>query len=234
LMSDSSRLGFVHKYHVPSMEEKNEGNGVTLLVLHGTGGDENDLIPLGRRLLPGANILSPRGRVLEDGAPRFFRRLSEGVFDMNDLANRTDELAEFVTRAAEKYRFDPGRVIAVGYSNGANIAASVLLTHPGLLTGAVLLRPLIPFEVQTAPDLSGTKVLIEAGTEDALIPRELVERLARTLEKGKAEVTLHWRQGGGHSLSEEDVETAERWIAVHFGNASVRKNRKRNRKNDPD
>jgi phospholipase/carboxylesterase len=213
----SPGLGFVHRY-LPSTNDKaaTTADGATLLVLHGTGGDENDMIPLARRILPHSNILSPRGNVLENGAPRFFRRLSEGVFDMNDLVSRTDELAEFVRRASSAYGFNPRRVVALGYSNGANIAASVLLMHPRLLSGAVLLRPLIPFEVQSVPELSGTKVLIEAGTEDAMIPRELVERLARVLEKGRAEVTIRWQKGVGHSLSEQDVEIAARWASERF------------------
>src|SRR4026209_2924110 len=116
----------------------------TLLLLHGTGGNERDLIPLGRELDPNASLLSPRGKILENGMPRFFRRLAEGVFDLEDLKARTHELADFVLAAAREYGFDAGRVFAAGYSNGANIAASSLLLRPGMLAGAVLLRPMVP------------------------------------------------------------------------------------------
>ena len=149
---------FIHRF-LPA----GPGGGTTLLLLHGTGGDEGDLLPLGRALLPGAALLSPRGRVLERGMPRFFRRLAEGVFDQEDLARRTDELAAFLEGAATRYGFDPGRVVAVGFSNGANIAASLLLRHPGRLRGAVLLSPMVPFEPEPAPDLGGTPVFIGAG-----------------------------------------------------------------------
>ena len=208
--SGSQKLGFVHRF-VPST-----GSPVTLLLLHGTGGDEEDLVPLGARLLPGAARLSPRGKVLENGMPRFFRRLAEGVFDINDLVARTDELAEFVRKASEAYGFDPGRVVAVGYSNGANIAASMLLLHPGVLAGAVLLRPMVPFRLQGAPDLSKTRILIEAGTDDALIPRELPTELAGILEVAGARVTLRWQAGGGHTLTEGDLEAATGWLSENF------------------
>src|ERR671920_1283811 len=143
--------GFVHRF-----DPAKEPGAPTLLLLHGTGGDENDLLPLGRMLDERAALLSPRGKVLENGMPRFFRRLAMGVFDQEDLVNRTHELAEFVTASASEYGFDPGRVFAVGFSNGANIAASLLLLHPSLLAGAVLLRPMVPFEPDTPPGLSGT------------------------------------------------------------------------------
>ncbi len=208
--SGSPKLGFVHRF-VPST-----GSSVTLLMLHGTGGNEEDLVPLGRRLLPGSAILSPRGKVLENGMPRFFRRLAEGVFDTNDLVARTDELAGFVDKASEAYGFDPGKVVAVGYSNGANIAASTLLLHPRVLAGAVLLRPMVPFTLQGAPDLSRTRILIEAGTDDALIPKELPAELARILESAGARVKLRWQEGGGHTLTEADVEAAREWLSENF------------------
>jgi predicted esterase len=185
-------------------------------MLHGTGGNEEDLVPLGRRLLPGSAILSPRGKVLENGMPRFFRRLAEGVFDANDLVARTDELAGFVDKASETYGFDAGKVVAVGYSNGANIAASTLLLHPRVLAGAVLLRPMVPFTLQGAPDLSRTRILIEAGTDDALIPKELPAELAKILESAGARVKLRWQEGGGHTLTEADVEAAREWLSENF------------------
>jgi predicted esterase len=203
------KLGFVHRF-VPST-----GSPVTLLLLHGTGGNEDDLIPLGERLLPGAAILSPRGKVLENGMPRFFRRLAEGVFDINDLVNRTDELEAFVKKASAEYDFDIRKVVAVGYSNGANIAASSLLLHPRLLAGAVLLRPMVPFKLQDVPDLSGVQILISAGVGDTIVPRELPEELADLLKKGKADVTVSWQQGG-HQLTESDIVEASGWLAERF------------------
>jgi phospholipase/carboxylesterase len=203
---DKPVLGFVHRF------EPSAGSPVTLLLLHGTGGDEDDLIGLGKTLLPGAALLSPRGKVLENGMPRFFRRLSEGVFDMDDLARRTHELAEFVDKASKSYGFDTKKVVAAGYSNGANIAASVLLSHPGLLAGAVLMRVMDPFTEFAVPDLTGKKVLIEAGTEDKLIPKEQPEALARLFEKGNAVVALHW-QRAGHQLTQGDVEVARKWLS---------------------
>ena len=133
-------LGFVHRFLPPEDE-----SGPTLLLLHGTGGNEEDLIPLGEALAPGAAVLSPRGKVSEHGAPRFFRRLAEGVFDHEDLLFRTHELADFVEAAAEEYGFDRSKLVAVGYSNGANVAGSTILLHPGLLRAAVLFRAMVPF-----------------------------------------------------------------------------------------
>nr|MDQ3387566.1 alpha/beta hydrolase [Actinomycetota bacterium] len=149
-----SGFGFEHRY------EPGDGSGTTLLVLHGTGGNERDLIPLGRDLAPGASILSPRGKVLENGMPRFFRRLAEGIFDHEDLLFRTHELADFIEAAATEYNFDKSKLIATGYSNGANIAASLTLLHPGLLKAAVLLRSMVPFEPEVTPDLSRMPVFM--------------------------------------------------------------------------
>ncbi len=203
----SERLDFDHRF-VPA-----EGDGVinTLLLLHGTGGDENDLLPLGRMLDDGAALLSPRGKVLENGAPRFFRRLAEGVFDHEDLVNRTHELAEFVEAAASEYDLDPERIFAVGFSNGANIAASLLLLHPGLLAGAILLRPMVPFEPEVTPDLSGTPVYLAAGSSDQIVPPEQTERLAELLREAGAEVTLDW-QPGGHNIGRAEIDAAHDWL----------------------
>lgn len=203
----SELLGFVHRFAPAKGDDP-----TTLLLLHGTGGDENDLLPLGRMLDEQAAFLSPRGKVLEYGAPRFFRRLAEGVFDQEDLVNRTHELAEFVERATSEYDLDPGRIFAVGFSNGANIAASLLLLHPGLLAGAVLLRAMVPFEPETMPDLSGTPVYLAAGRSDNLVPPENTERLAELLRKAGAEVTLDW-QPGGHSIGRTEVEAARAWLS---------------------
>ena len=200
-------LGFEHRFVPAEGEDPN-----TLLLLHGTGGDENALLPLGRMLDERAAFLSPRGRVLENGAPRFFRRHAEGVFDHEDLVNRTHELAEFVEAATADYGLDPARIFAVGFSNGANIAASLLLLHPGLLAGAVLLRAMVPFEPETPPDLSETPVYLAAGRSDQLVPPENTERLAELLREAGAEVTLEW-QSGGHNIGRAEVEAAHDWLA---------------------
>ena len=199
-------LNFAHRF-VPAEEP----DAPTLLLLHGTGGDEKDLLPLGRMLDEQAALLSPRGKVLENGMPRFFRRLAMGVFDQEDLVNRTHELAEFVTASAAEYGFDPGRVFAVGFSNGANIAASLLLLRPGLLAGAVLLRAMAPFEPEMSPDLSGTPVYLAAGRSDQMVPPESTERLAELLKAAFAEVTLDW-QPGGHGIGRTEIEAARSWL----------------------
>lgn len=199
-------LGFVHRF-VPAQTP-----GVpTLLLLHGTGGDENDLLPVGRMLDERAALLSPRGKVLEHGMARFFRRLSEGVFDQQDLSERTRELGEFVERAADEYGIDKRRLFAVGFSNGANIAASLLLTYPRLLAGAILLRAMVPFEPESAPDLSGRPVYLAAGRSDQMVPPENTERLARLLREAGAEVTLDW-QPGGHGIGPEEIQAARNWL----------------------
>ncbi|MDQ2669670.1 MAG: VOC family protein, partial [Gemmatimonadota bacterium] len=179
-------LDFVHRY-LPPAAASGEPGSTTLLLLHGTGGDEEDLIPLGRTLLPGAGLLSPRGKVLERGAPRFFRRLAEGVFDLEDLALRTDELAAFIGAAARRYSLDRDNIVAVGFSNGANIAASLLLRLPGTIRGAVLLSPMVPFEPDATPELAGTSVFIGAGRADPITPPEQAERLAELLRDGGAD-----------------------------------------------
>ena len=162
------------------------GTGGTLLLLHGTGGNENDLLPVGRAIAPGAALLSPRGRVLEHGMPRFFRRLAEGVFDHEDLVARTHELADFVAECAKHYGFDAKRVVAVGFSNGANIAASMMLLRPETLAGAILLRAMVPFEPKTPPDLRGRRALVAAGKADPIVKPENSERLAAILREAGA------------------------------------------------
>jgi phospholipase/carboxylesterase/glyoxalase family protein len=204
-------LGFVHRYLPPEAGAERAG-GTTLLLLHGTGGDENDLIPLGRSLLPGAGMLSPRGKVLERGAPRFFRRLAEGVFDQEDLANRTDELAEFLETAATTYALEPDGIVAVGFSNGANIASSVLLRRPGLVRAAVLLSPMVPFQPEALPDLRGTSVFIGAGRNDPIAPAQQVNELAAMLRDAGAEVTVFW-QNAGHTITNDELDAARRWLA---------------------
>src|SRR5256885_5355715 len=182
-------LGFIHRY-VPPAAGAELASSTTLLLLHGTGGDEEDLIPLGRALLPGAGLLSPRGNVLERGAPRFFRRLAEGVFDQEDLARRTEELARFIEAAARTYELDRAGMVAVGFSNGANIAASLLLRRPGLLRGAVLLSPMVPFEPDSLPDLANISIFIGAGRADPIVPAVQTERLSDLLRRAGADLTL--------------------------------------------
>jgi phospholipase/carboxylesterase len=198
-------LGFVHRF-LPSE------SGVTLLLLHGTGGDENDLVPLGRELAPDAAILSPRGKVSEYGAARFFRRLAEGVFDHEDLVFRTHELAVFIDAAAEEYGLDLSRLVATGYSNGANIAASLMLLHPGLLRAAILLRAMVPFEPEEVPDLSGMPVFLAAGRRDRMIPPQNTERLAEILREARADLDLRWRNTC-HPLTYEEVAEAKAWLS---------------------
>ena len=187
----------------------------TLLLLHGTGGDENSLLELGRALYPGAARLSPRGQILEHGMPRFFRRLAEGVFDEEDLIRRTNALVGFVGEAATRYGFDPARVVAVGYSNGANIAASTLLLHPGTLSGAVLLRPMVPLRLATLPDLAGTQVLLASGRHDGMVPVANVELLAERFRQAGATVTHQWSEAG-HPLTSSEVAAAGEWLRDCF------------------
>ncbi len=198
---------FVHRF-VPAPQP---GNSPTLLLLHGTGGDENDLLPLGGALLPNTNLLSPRGKVLEHGMPRFFRRLAEGVFDQEDLRFRTQELAAFISASAVQYGFNSDHVIAVGYSNGANIAASLLLTQPERLAGAILFHPMVPFVPETLPNLSGMPIFIGAGENDPIVPIANTEELAKLLQQGGADVSLHWHRGG-HSLTQEEIQATQQWL----------------------
>jgi predicted esterase len=200
--------GFQHRFEPGT---GGSAKSPTLLMLHGTGGNENDLLPLGQALWPGAALLSPRGQVLERGMPRFFRRLAEGVFDQEDLALRTDQLARFIAAAAKQYRFDPAGVVAVGFSNGANVAASLMLRHPGALAGAVLYRAMVPFEPSAPVTLPGTPVWIGAGRFDPIIPAENAQRLADILQSAGARVTLDWRDAG-HNLTQEEVEAAGKWL----------------------
>ena len=199
----------VHVWEPPTAEI-----ATTLILLHGTGGDERDLIPLGRALLPGAGLLGVRGNVMERGAPRFFRRLAEGVFDIEDLHRRTEELADFLDAAADKYGFDRERVIAVGFSNGANIAACLLLIRPSSLVGGVLLRAMVPFEPSVPVRLDGRAVLLVEGRFDPLIPENQAERLSDILKEAGADVELEW-QDSGHQLTAVDVRVAGDWLRRH-------------------
>ena len=205
MLQNSNLQNFVHRW-VPV-----EGAEETLLLLHGTGGDENDLLPLGQMLNPNANLLSPRGPVLENGMPRFFRRLAEGVFDIPDLMQRSRELKEFIESAAAFYGFGAGNVTAVGFSNGANIAGALLLLYPGVLKSAVLLHPMVPLIPDELPNLIGTRIFIGAGRQDPLVSTTETNRLSSLLAQAGAEVTLFWSDGG-HSLSREEIQAAALWL----------------------
>ncbi len=205
-------LSFVHVYKpapAPAAPSR-PSSPSTLLLLHGTGGNEHDMLPLGG-LMPGANILSPRGQVLENGAARFFRRLAEGVFDVDDLRRRAGDLAAFVTAAAAAYGFDASRVYAMGFSNGANIASATALLHPGVLRGAVLFRGQVPLEPDPLPPQPDFRCLISNGTADPLVSREETERLARLLQRAGADVEVHW-QPAGHQLMPTDFNAARTWL----------------------
>ena len=184
---------FIHEF-VPGRSER------TLLLLHGTGANERDLLSLGRELDQNASLLSPRGQVLENGMPRFFRRLAEGVFDLEDLKRRTHELADFVAAAAEHYQFSAEQVIAVGYSNGANIAASILLLRPQTLHGAILFRAMVPLMPPAQPELSSVRVWIGAGDQDPIIPTSESQRLAELLRGSGADVGVGQDEGANGGL----------------------------------
>jgi predicted esterase len=197
---------FIHEF-VPGTSNR------TLLLLHGTGGNERDLIPLGQELDPNAALLSPRGKVLENGMPRFFRRLAEGVFDLEDLKYRTNELADFIAAAAQHYGFASDNVVAVGYSNGANIAASILLLRPKILSAAILFRAMVPLIPERQPNLSSIRVWIGAGAHDPIIPTSETNALAELLRNDGADVTIRYFQTG-HQLTRDDVDAARDWLAL--------------------
>jgi len=207
-MKDTNH-GFIHRF-IPPHSNANESKQ-TLLLLHGTGGTEDDLIPLGNELAPNASILSVRGRVLENGMPRFFRRLEEGVFDLEDLKMRTDELAEFITKSSSKYMFDEKRIIAVGYSNGANIAASLLLRRPESLAGAILFRAMVPYSPNVMPDLSNKSIILLEGLYDPIVSTAEAQRLLEIFTNAQSNVTLKW-QDSGHNLTNEDIIAAKKWL----------------------
>ena len=195
---------FIHEF-VPGTSNR------TLLLLHGTGGNERDLIALGRELDSNASLLSPRGNVLENGMPRFFRRLAEGVFDLEDLKYRANELADFVTAAAQHYGFSSDNLVGVGYSNGANIGAAMLLLRPELLSTAVLFRAMVPLIPDKLPDLSRAHVWIGAGDQDPIVSASEVKRLAELFRRAGADVTVSFAIAG-HGLTNDDLEAARHWL----------------------
>jgi len=202
-----SSLSYLHRY-----EPATDARAAPLLLLHGTGGNESDLLPLGRQLAPGSALLSPRGDVSEHGMPRFFRRFAEGVFDLKDVAQRTHALADFIAAASAKYGFDASRLAALGYSNGANIAASLLLLRPEALARTVLLRPMVVLQPATLPDLSGKSILLLSGRHDPIVPVDHPPQLAEMFQRAGAKVDLQWLETG-HQLTEADLTHASRFMA---------------------
>jgi predicted esterase len=214
-LNKKNQLGFIHKF-IPSNKKEMTGRVrkiiPTLLLLHGTGGNEEDLIPLAHEIDPEAAILSPRGKVLENGIyPRFFRRLDEGVFDIEDLKFRTNELADFVKDASRVYDFDMHRVIAVGYSNGANIASSILLLRPEILSFTILFRAMIPLVPEVLPALTNKHIFMSSGLHDLIVPKQEAVGLFELFKKAGADVSLCW-QGSGHELTIEDFKKAKEWL----------------------
>lgn len=201
-------MDFIHTF-IPSTDAKDRR---TVILLHGTGGDESDLLPLGRMLAPGAALLGIRGKVSERGAARFFRRIAEGVFDEQDLIFRTHELADFLEVAIDRYGLDASQLTALGYSNGANIAASLLLLRPSVLANAVLFRAMVPLIPQSLPDLRNTRVVMFCGNRDPIIPQTNSEQLADLLRNAAADVMLYW-QNTGHGLVNAEIEQAREWVA---------------------
>jgi phospholipase/carboxylesterase len=200
-----AELSFIHRF-----EPARDRAAPPLLLLHGTGGDESDLLEVGRIVSPVSALLSPRGRVLEHGMPRFFRRLAEGVFDEDDVRRRAEELADFVEAARVRYGIT--KPIALGYSNGANIAAAVMLLRPATLAGGVLLRPMVPLQHPLLPDLAGMPVLVASGARDPIAGVAEGSRLAATLSDAGARVDRQITPSG-HELSQADVTLARDWLA---------------------
>jgi predicted esterase len=206
----ATELGFKYQF-----EPAQDGPAPTLLLLHGTGGDENDLLPLGRMLAPGAALLSPRGQVLENGMPRFFRRIAEGVFDQKDLAERTTELDRFVEIMSANHNLKPDSLFAVGFSNGANIAASLLLRFPDRLAGAILIRAMLPFVPEQTPSLEGKPILLLSGKQDPIVPLDQPQALADLFRSAGADVTLEWAPAG-HGLTQGEVSKAQNWLRPYL------------------
>jgi phospholipase/carboxylesterase len=223
MVKTKTDLGFIHRFmppkNAPDSKEAKQGategkTFTTFLLLHGTGGNEQDLIPLAYELDKGAAILSPRGKVLENGiAPRFFRRLAEGVFDLEDLKFRTSELADFVIDASKAYGFDLQHTIAVAYSNGANIAASMLLLRPEILSSAILFRAMVPLVPQTLPNLSDKHIFMSSGLYDPIVSRQEADRLFGLFKKAGANISLSWQESG-HELTMDAIRKAREWL-VH-------------------
>lgn len=201
---------FVHRW-VPHDQPSQQA----LLLLHGTGGTENDLLGVGRQIAPAAHLLAPRGKVLEHGMPRFFRRIAEGKFDIPDLIARAAELSQFVTEAKATYGIEHGKLIAAGYSNGANIASALLLLHPASIDGAMLWRPMVPLIPDVPVDLRGKQVLLLSGENDRTVPAGDTDRLFHLLQGLGAEVTPHTIRAG-HELTGVDLSISSAWLTDRF------------------
>ena len=221
MVKTKTDLGFIHRFmapkNAPNSERAKRGategkTFTTFLLLHGTGGNEQDLIPLANELDENTAILSPRGKVLENGiAPRFFRRLAEGVFDLEDLKFRTNELADFVIDASKAYGFDLQRIVAVGYSNGANIAASMLLLRPEIVSSAILFRAMVPLVPQTLPDLTRKHIFMSSGLYDPIVSKQEAEKLFGLFKSAGANVSVSWQESG-HELIMEEIRQAKEWL----------------------
>ena len=200
---------FIHKY-IPGTIP------ATILAMHGTGGDENDLLGVARAVFPGAAVLSPRGKTNEHGAYRFFPRLAPGVFDEEEIAIRTQELAEWLGWAAKEYGFDQTKLYALGYSNGANMAIATMLLYPGSIAGGVMLRPMPVIRPDPMPDLAGAPILIAAGEADPMVPVKSAHALAAMMAEAGAAVDFAVMESG-HDLTPEDFSGAKRWFAALAG-----------------
>lgn len=205
----SNQLGLIHRW-IPA---ESPVSSQTVLLLHGTGGNEDDLLEVGKAIAPNANLLSPRGAVLENGMSRFFRRLAEGVFDIPDLIERAGELSRFISEASETYRFDRTKVIALGYSNGANIASATLLLHPESFAGIIVWRGMVPLAPKQLPDLNGKRVLQLSGQFDRTQQPGEANRLASLLTTSKATVDLQLLPAG-HELTQADFAISRDWMAA--------------------
>ncbi|KRE51393.1 alpha/beta hydrolase [Paenibacillus sp. Soil724D2] len=195
-----------------------KGSDITapvLVLFHGTGGTERDLLPLAQAISPTSSVLSVRGNVLENGMPRFFRRLAEGIFDEEDLIFRTKELYDFLDQAAVEHGFDRNNLVAIGYSNGANIAGSLLFHYPDALRGAILHHPMVPLRGIQLPDLSGIPVFIGAGQNDPICSPKETEELQMLLSEAGSTVAVHWEQAG-HQLTRSEVEAAATWFKTNL------------------
>ncbi len=202
----SEILGFKYIYR-----ERSGSTDNLLLLLHGTGGNETDLLPLANEVAPEWAVISPRGKVLENGMPRFFKRLAEGVFDMEDLALQSADLVQFISEVRKAHNLDKARIVAFGFSNGANIAASILLTYPDIFSGAILLHPMVPFTPKLLPHLEGIPVFISGSENDRIVPAEESFRLSEMFQNSGAEVEVSI-QNGGHGVTISEIEAVKVWV----------------------
>jgi phospholipase/carboxylesterase len=216
-MKEKDQLGFSHRFLASDHNNpENLKKSMTLLILHGTGGNENDLVPIAKMIgSAGASILSPRGKVLENGMPRFFRRLSEGVFDASRRKSANSCVRNFKSSISESYGFSLGQTVAIGYSNGANIAASMLLLRPEVLAGAILFRAMVPFIPEPIPNLSSKLIFMSSGLHDPIVPSRGTKDLFHLLRKTGSNVSLEW-QNSGHELTQRDLSEARAWLSASF------------------